>query len=360
MNPDTHMTDPRRHNEAFLAYLREEDDGMRKFAAAGATYIRDHLREEGFLRRILPPENLDVNDQRVVVALDSDTFTVRKDLEPGSRAVSLSFGALADAVIVSSPRIDIPIWTIASDWYQAYEQHLLAYEMPITKLIERNTGKDMQEIEDLAGLRFAQGAIDATGRRVLGTQALADRADNGDAATGFRGEIQRPDLISAANAMLEDGNRKEVGKFLMNQIDFNNVMKWTVEDMGDKIESETVVDGYRYDKILGQNVVRSVKTDLLKTGNIWGFADPEFLGFFFILNDVKFFLDKMANLISWYAWEDIGVGFGNISSIVKLELYNGTADQDASSDALPSEADLFRQTNPAASGGAYFPQVVLG
>ena len=62
----------------------------------------------------------------------------------------------------------------------------------------------------------------------------------------------------------------------------------------------------------------------------WRFIDagareaPEFFGRFYILNQTKFYIDKIANLITWQSWEDIGMGIGNIASVVKLELYAGS------------------------------------
>ncbi len=44
-------------------------------------------------------------------------------------------------------------------------------------------------------------------------------------------------------------------------------------------------------------VVRTVKTDILESGNIYGFTGPDWLGKFLVLNSTKFYLDKVANLI---------------------------------------------------------------
>jgi hypothetical protein len=351
---------PVQMNRAFLSYMDNEEGGREKMAAAGAKFVRDHLREEAAVRRILPPEQLDPTAQRVVPALNSDTLVVRKDLEPQSRAVALTFGTQPEATIVSAPRIDIPIFTISSEMFQIREQHLLAYEMPITRLIEENTGKDIQEIEDLEWLTFSDASVQTTGRIIKGSQATADIAVNG-LNTGFRGEIERPDIVDLANGLLDGGNRKRLDRVWMNDVDFNNVLKWTVEDAGDKNQSETMIDGYKYDVLLGKKIVRTVKTDLLATGNFYGYTSPDFLGFFFILNNVKFYIDKVANLIRWQAWEDIAISIANISSVAKIELYNGTgAPPVAGSDALPAEDDLFTQTNPAFTpGGAVFPQVTL-
>jgi hypothetical protein len=349
--------DPMQFNQAFVAYL-DNEGGMQKMAAAGRAFVRDHLREESAARRLLPPERLSPQSPRVIPSLNSDTLVVRKDLEPGSRAVSLTFGASPAASIVSTQRIDIPVFTISSEMFHIREQHLLAYEAPVTRLVEDNTGKDIQEIEDLEWRTYSEAAVVSTGRVVRGAQAAADAAVHGN-GSGFRGEIERPDFVDLANVMLDDGNRKRLNKIWMNDIDFNTILKWTVEDVGSAHQGETLVKGYTYDKVLNYLIVRTIKTDLLQTGNVFGYAEPEFLGFFFILNDVKFYIDKVANLIRWQAWEDIAISISNISSVAKGELYNGQGGGDNSPDALPEEEDLFQQTNPVFQGGTAFPSVTL-
>ena len=59
----------------------------------------------------------------------------------------------------------------------------------------------------------------------------------------------------------------------------------------------------------------------------------------------------------WQSWEDIGMAFGNVASIAKLELYNGQGAADDSSDALVSEEDVGTTVYNQADDGITFPQV---
>ena len=62
------------------------------------------------------------------------------------------------------------------------------------------------------------------------------------------------------------------------------------------------------------------KTDLLTPGHIYAYTDPQFLGNFFIMNDVKFWIKKEADKVYWKSWEYIGMGIANLRSIAKIEL----------------------------------------
>jgi hypothetical protein len=41
---------------------------------------------------------------------------------------------------------------------------------------------------------------------------------------------------------------------------------------------------------------------------VYIFTKPEFFGKFYVLNNTKFYIDKIANMITFQAWEDIGMG----------------------------------------------------
>ena len=171
--------------------------------------------------------------------------------------------------------------------------------------------------------------------------------------------VQRPDLINLFKLL--DANRLRAERLLMTEPDWDDILAWTVEDFGDKIQSETTVDGYKYNTILGKPYIRTIKTDILRTGNVYLFTAPEFFGKFYILNNTKFYIDKVANLITFQAWEDIAMAVINIAAVRKLELYSGDAsslDTDSILSSVSPEAeDLLGAVNNRVSEGLKFPQV---
>jgi len=94
---------------------------------------------------------------------------------------------------------------------------------------------------------------------------------------------------------------------------------------------------------------------------VYAYTSPEFLGRFYILNNIKFYIDKVINLIKFVAWKDVGMSIVNIASVRKLELYSGdatTADADSILSAVTpkSEEDLGAPNNRAAER-QFFPTV---
>jgi len=311
--------------------------------------------------------------------VNHDTLVKLVDIEPQSRAMSISFRGEPTARFLRGDRAEAAFFTISSEKFQKTEQELLAYEMPITKIIEENSVKDIQEIEDREFTIHIEAACQALQLEANGNVATALNASTlaGGGVVEFsiiKGELarsavtndatpralQRPDLVRLFKLL--DGSRLRSERMLMTETDWDDVLQWTVEDFGDRLQSETAVDGYKYNTLLGRAYIRTIKTDILRPGNIYCFTKPEFFGKFYVLNNTKFYIDKIANHITFQAWEDISMLVANIAAVRKLELYSGDANPTTNADTLlsnfiPKSEDDLGALNNRVSAGLKFPQI---
>lgn len=361
-------------NQLFSGKL-DTAEGKSKIAELGGLYIRDRLRESSYARQVIPPEVVSRQDcQRSV---NHDTLTKMVDIEPQSRAMAITFRGQPTANFIRGPRAEIPFYTISSEKFEKVEQELLAYEMPITKVIENNSVKDIQEIEDRNFTIHIEAAVQAVQLEANGAVATSlssitvqagtvvesavrkgELARNATAADATVRPMQRPDLVNLFKLL--DGNRLRSERILMTEVDFDDILMWTVEDLGDKLESETAVDGWKASNLLGKGFIRTIKTDILRPGNVYVFTSPEFLGKFYILNQLKFYIDKIANLITWQSWEDIAIGILNIASVRKLELYSADANPATDTQSLlasfiPVGEDSLGAENNRVDSGLFYP-----
>lgn len=352
-------------------------DGKEKLAEFGGTYIRDRLREVSFARKMVPPEQVTRADCQV--STQHDTLTKIVQLEPKSRAMSITFRGQPTARYIRAPRMEAAFFTISSEQFQKTEQELLSYDMPITKIIEENSVKDIEEVEDRTWLCHVEAAVQAMQYEANGnayTELSATTIGNGTVVEFSirKGElartaatddatvrpVQRPDIVNLFKML--DGRRLRAERMLVTEVDADDVLQWTVEDFGDRLQSETAVDGYKYNTLLGRPFIRTIKTDILRPGNIYCFTKPEFFGRYFILNNSKFYIDKVANLITFQAWEDIAMCIANVASVKKLELYSANANPNAGNQALianfiPVAEDALGALNNRIDQGVFFPAV---
>ena len=367
------MSVPARVLNDLFAQRLDTGEGKEKVAALGSVYIRDRLREVCYVDKIIPPDPVTRADcQRSV---NHDTLVKIVDIEPQSRAMALTFRGQPTARFIRAARAEIPFYTVSSEKFEKTEQELLAYEMPVTKIIEDNSVKDIQEIEDREFTIHIEAAVqalqaEANGGSVTALNASAIIAGSVVEFSVRKGElaraaasddgtvlpIQRPDLVNLFKML--DGNRLRAELILITEVDWDDILQWTVEDFGDKLQSETTTDGYKYNLLLGRQYVRTIKTDILRPGNVYCFTKPDFFGRFYILNNTKFYIDKIANLITWQTWEDIAMSVINIASVRKLELYSGDATSIDTDGVLSSvipvdEEDLGAENNRVDSGLVY-------
>jgi len=365
-------------NSLFVEKLGTEE-GRQKIAAYGGGVIRDHLREVSFARKVLPP--MPVTPAECQVSTEHDGLVKIEELEPESRAMVVDFRGSSRARYIRAPRVAVSFFTIESEHFEKTEQELLAYKMPITKMIEEQSANNLQEIEDRQFLIYAEAGIqqvqkDANSEYASHAKFNATNINAGNVAYGpdqnasvMKGQlaltagsddfvvrpVNRPDFVNFFKMMTGPDRRLRLDLVLLTEPDYDDILQWTVEDMGDRIQSETVVDGYKYNTLLGRRFIRTIKTDILRRGNVYGFAAPQFLGCFYVLNNTKFYVDKVGNKITFWCWEDIGMAFLNLNSLIKLELYSGSVTpglvDTGHAIRLPAdEEDLGRARNRADDG----------
>jgi hypothetical protein len=291
-------------NELFVQKLNSPE-GLTKVAQEGSAFIRSKLREVSFARKIIQPEYVTKADlQR---SINHDGLVKIVDIEPDSKAAVVNFRGAPDANYLQGERYEIPFYMISSDDFQKTEEELLAYEMPLTEVIERNSVKDIQKIEDTQFLSTVEANLLA--------------ANKSDSVALSGSAFNKSSFETLFNYL--DGSELRAETLLMSSVMFNKLFMWDATTVGDAVGSEVSVNGYSYSTLFGRKLVVSNKVSLLRSAagkdRIYAFTGQEFLGNFFVLNDTKFFIEKKKNVISFSAYETLGMGIGNTKSMGRIE-----------------------------------------
>jgi hypothetical protein len=286
-------------NNVFVERLGTQE-GLDKTASAAMAFVRARMREIAFSRRILPPEIVTRADcQRHT---RHDTLIKIVDIEPNSKAMAVNFRGQATDHYVQGARYSIPFFKIESEKFAKSEAELLAYDYPITKVIEENSIKDLQYVEDMKFIEYCESAINVSSKRLVSPDTSVNRKN-----------------LTKLFKMI-DFDKLSVGCVLMSTVDWDDWMVQPATDIGSPLASEMTFAGYKYDTILKRRLVVTNKCDIVLPGHIYAFTEPAYLGNFFILNDTKFWIKKEADTIFWKTWEYIGEGIGNVRAVAKLEL----------------------------------------
>lgn len=389
-------------NDMFLDKMKTEE-GREKIAGLGADLLKDRIREDGWLGQILTRKNVTRQDLQVSVNHQGMVKMVQM-AEVRTGAMTASFRGQPEVQYFSAPRFEVPFYRINSKRYEYQEIELKAYDFDISKTVMGHISNDVSEIEDRQGILLFETAVQAMQKKANGL-ALTDSFSDTTCLTAYnvvntanfveRGKCKSNDVIAgtaAANAaagvnealifpvMKDDmtklqklfigrggqGSRLRAEKCLLTEYDFLDVNNWSLSEVGDKIVMETTVDGYKYKTFQGLKYFKTIKTDILRPGNVWAFASEEFLGGFMQFGKLTFYTDKERDKYSFEAWADIGMYIGNVAGARKMETYagsvdvkTGTANTTTLTNYAPvSEADLGVLNNLIEEGGAY-PQVTI-
>lgn len=293
------IQDPQTFNNLFIERL-DTTEGLQKSAAAGSNFIRSKIRENGIHRQVVPPVNVTPADLQV--ATDHDTLIYVADIEHDSKAMALNFASEADERYIQGKRYAIPFYKVESEKFVKSEGELLAYKYAVTKVIEENSVKDMQTVEDYRFIDHSEAAVTITGKRLVSTGTALTRKE-----------------LNSLFKMI-DYDKLLVGVVVVTNVDYDDYMVQPATEVGDDLATEISIGGYKYKTMMGRRLIVTNKTDLVLPGEVWAYTDPAYLGEFLILNDVKFWIKKEADLVMWKSWEYIGSGIANIRSVAKLEL----------------------------------------
>lgn len=365
-----------RYNQRYLEKVASGEH--EKIARGSEAWIQDHMREAAFVRSIIKPVTVTPDNSFIQVSDKHDTLVAVVELQPESHAMTIDYRGRPDAVLVSGERVFVPFYTISSELFQAYEEELWAYSNKLTKKIEEQAALDVEEIEDREWTVHSDAACQALQEEYNGGVAKAlhyttitagtvveysikkgmfARDDSGLTTTPWA--LQKQDIISGAQMLASRRLRCET--VLLPEPQFLDISGWSIDDVGDNIAGETTKQGFNSNKLIYYNYIHTLKTDILRPGNVFFYAAEEHLGRFYVLQKLKFWIDKDQNLIEWRCWEHIAQCLVNVGAVAKMELYSAdasNADADGTQSSVqPVVESAVGATNNRVSDGTVFPSV---
>jgi len=302
---------PEVFNPKFVESLLACPEGHNKSASdAGSSMIRRKIRENGFSRRIIPPKTVSKADLNQW--LDSELPAIIEEMEPNSPgAKSIPFNDTPDSVGYRGDKFVIRFCLITTREYVKNIYELMTYKMDLRQVIIDNALKDIQKTEDA---RFI-AAIDAMVGSVGG---------NGDSGHPqnfqIEGQMTRDSYVEVYS-YLEDYDLNN-GVILMNRKTGKNFLKFDRSEIGGDLAQSLFTEGLQAlteAKIGGIPHIFTIKKDLVPNNVGYVFAEPKYLGRFYILTDVTMHVKREKNIIRTSAEECIGVSIPNVAAAARFE-----------------------------------------
>ena len=302
-------------NREIIEAISDADDGVIKSASsAGSNMIRRRIREDGFSRNILPPKAV-TNDQLDRVA-DHDRPVMIEDMEPESRgAKSIPFGDTADTEFYYGSKYVCSFNAITTPEFTKDINELRTYRMDLRRVITDNALRDIQAEEDWQFI----SAVD----QIVGTEntndGLGGRTQNFTVAKSNGNHFDRADYVEVLSK-LENANLNN-GVFLMNRKTAKTFLTFNRSEIGGDLSQSLLTDGLsalQEAKIFGVKHLFTIKADMVPDDVVYCFAEPDYLGKFYTLQEPTMYVEKKKDILRFSARETLSVTFANLAGVARI------------------------------------------
>lgn len=312
-------------NSQFLAKVASGD--IKGAADATTEYTRLTLREEGLLRKILPPKT--ITSAELDKQLDTDKPVKILDKEVSQPlSVTVPFGTLPPNQYIRGSRYRVDFARLLTRNYTKDVAELGQYDYDIRQVFKDNAIKDHMTMEDVPFFKLCRAIVSSTGNpsAIVGNAAssmtgkvqaydFSDASKNPYNITGF----SRDSLVSAftimtrgyGDATLSTPIRLQTDLCVMNVTTGAEFVKQLPDEIGRPLSEKMASEGLVIDTFYGKRFLFTLKDDVVLNGEMWMFAKPQFLGAFFELEAPTMFIENRAFLLEFFIYSMIGCSIGN-------------------------------------------------
>lgn len=292
--------DYREANELFLTKIASAS-GIDELALAGTDFIRTKIQEESIADRVIPPQ--DFTAQELSVELDKDRFFRVVDIKPEYEAQEVNWDAEPTGRYIHGKRGKIQYLQISTPWFQKTTQEIRTMNSSIIDEIQQDGSKYFADIKDKLFIAMCDAAITYTSKLVDHHTADLVRKDFNDMAA----------LLTA--------DRLRMTKVLLTEPDVRKAGNWPATDVGDAYATElTNNGGYIKDSIEGYNLIKTIKTDIVSVGSLYGYTTPEYLGYneYLVGERPRLEIEQRLGRIYWRVVGTTGLYIANAKAISKV------------------------------------------
>ena len=309
-NNDVQIEAPEVLSKKLFDAINNAEPGMLKNASeAGTQMIRRRLRENGFSRLILPFRT--VSDADLNYLPDTELPVIVEEMEPDSPgAKSIPFNDSADTEFYRGDKFVVYFCKITTPEFVKNVDELRTYRNDLRQVITDNALKDIHTAEDTRTINEVD--------EIVGTAGVADGAADVQQNFEIAGGITRSNYKEVLHH-LEDRELNN-GLFLTNRHTFKEFLEWNRDEVGGDLAQDLLREGMSAlseAKFFGVRHAITMKRNLVPDNVVYQFAEPNFLGRAYVLQDVTMYVEKKKDILRFTAFEKIGMTFANVAALNK-------------------------------------------
>lgn len=298
-------------NEATFEKLSSRDPMQIKEAVDAVNdFTRTKMREDGFMRQIMPPVPISNDELDRQVSTDKPVKVV--DKEPDSpAAITVPFATLPMSLYIRGPRYLVTMNRILTTRFTKDVDELRTWIMDIRQVLSDNAIKDMLAEEDGKLITAVNAAIVGAGLTVP-TSGVVQHEQIG-------GGITRDGLWDMLKTMPSTPSHLEVHTVLCNNITIKDVAKFGRTEMGGDLSQDIMRNGWSEQEFQGCRWIITIKTDIVPSNTFFHFSDPKFIGKHYELEQTTLYVRREAYMLEFFAYQTTGATIGHTSGLSRAD-----------------------------------------
>lgn len=311
-------TEAKVYNDQFASQI--EGGNVKEAAEASTGFVRMRLREESFAEKILTPQS--ISNDELDKAEDPEVLLKWFDREPDvTPAKSVPFGVAPDGFEFKGTRYPIYFRRIMTDRFRKDVDKLRGYDYDIRSVLFDLSTKEIATAVDNHFMDLVNSSIGTVntantlnGMGLPQNVTISGGITKDNLAEAFK-VIQR--LKVPFGPTQKDGGEKK-GIILTNNTTAMDLLKFNALEVGNETVQTQWKDGLPNDSLLGVKPVYTIKSDLVKDGEVFLFTEESFLGKYMKLQDLTAYMKQDAFFLEFWQYMNVGMAIGNIRGMAKI------------------------------------------
>jgi len=309
MNTETPSV--KQSNANFVRKIYQSPELLKEAMDNSTYFIRDKVRELGFARKLVEPIFVTSADLDRTVDNDQPTIILEKDME--ATAYTLPFRGQGESKYWEGEKFLITFQKVESDHFNKSKFEMMNSKTDYKTLLQKRIVEEMYRTEDETMVSAFNDIIAKAEAENPGTQY--QEVTGGLTKTNIKILMQ---MMSKNRMLPPKGGPKP--KFLMNMTLKMELVELGMIEIGDSNVGKYWNEGtVGVDNLFGIPVIDTIKDDLVKDDEMYIIAPQDYFGRFFILQDHTLVIKTEADMIEFWSYSAMGMGFANTKGVAKIK-----------------------------------------
>ena len=293
--------------------IASDDPVLIKEAAQTITeYTRYRIRESAVCRQIIEPVPVTNADLDRDVTSRVPQIIVDREGDVGA-ALNISFHGGPPSQLVTGDRYRATFSPIVTPRFIGDTNTLRTDRIDLRQVISDNSIREM-------GTREDANFFAAVNRSVGSSAGVANNTSGVVQWKEIYGGITRANTAESLKAIRTTPSRLSAAQMVLNHITILDYAKFGRDEAGGDYSQDIMKNGAKaIQDLFDVKTIVTIKDDIVPTNTVYHFGAEEFLGKFFVLEDVTLSLDKKAMRFEFFAYEIISVTIGNTNACVRID-----------------------------------------